>query len=146
MQKAYDDMFRADLVLTGDIFLQAPTEYLQKVFKERFKKHGRFYNSLEEVPVKGNALLRIMPPGMPARRDAYALLRGNSERDFLADLDHWPNSPGGSYGSSFPCQLTHGNIWSWNKDRMCVGLEHFMAQGIHMLPALHPDPLQIRQT
>ena len=141
MQAAYNKMFASEMMLSGDIFLQAPDEYLQKVYQQKFRKHGRFYDRAEDVPIKGNGLLKIMPPGMPARRDAYSRSRGASTAPFLADLDHWPHSPGGAFGSCFPCQLTHGNIWSWNKDRMCVGLELLIAQGFHMLPTLNPDSL-----
>ena len=141
VQKAYERMFAAELNLTGDVFFSAPETCVQKVHQKRFDKRGRYY-PLEDVPVRGSPLLRLMPPGMPARRDAYTGIRGSSTCDFIADLDHWPFSPGGAYGSTFPCQLTHGHIWSWNKDRFAIGVEHLMAQGFHLFPSQHPDRQQ----
>lgn len=133
--------------MNGDCYLVAPEELVRQNYCERLaRKHIHMPRDL--VPIHGEGILqKLVSPGMWSHYMSFTCIQqeatmsgGEGGRCFIADLEHWPKAPGGTYGHSFPSQLTHGTIYSWGAQRIFLGAEHLLANGWHLWPSLGSAP------
>ena len=158
IQKAFDSIFNRSQELSGNCFFVAEKRHVQADVLKRLTKRGVVYkeNSVDsealtpelvEQMLPANArtpsrelLFQMLPPGHVQRLEAYEGLQperaGIEDGSFICDLQQWPVFGCSNCGRFFPCQLTHGAVTSLNSWRIAVGLEHLVAQGFHVLPAV----------
>ena len=131
--------------MSGDAYLLADDAEVEKFYRTRLQKRNIFWPEDQAVPTKGDGILvKIFSPGVFQHMMAYDWLQPTNkgaDGAFLADLDHWPDSRGGSCGPLFPCQLTHGTVKSWVGQRVFLGTEHLAAQGWHLFPRTSASPV-----
>ena len=130
--------------MSGDAYLLADTAQVQKLYKEKLEKKHIYWPKDQDVPMGDETLMKMLAPGVFKHMEAYSELRATKQGNdgaFLADLDHWPEGPGGSCGPLFPCQLTHGTVKSWNGKRLFLGSEHLAANGWNLFPSSSSSPV-----
>ena len=135
VQRDFDSFFSRQLMLDGDIYLQASVEEVEEVYKKMLEKRQQYFDHESDISVYGKGILSSMlGPGQMSRLGAFAdIYKEKSQKPFLADCDHWPGSPGDTSGPLFPVQLKHGCIYSFAKRRLAIASEHLAAQGWHVL-------------
>ena len=146
IQKEFEELFARRVVADGDMYLTAHPNLLKKFYRAKFAARHIHFNSLEDVPTAGEDVCEMLTPAQRQRKDAYTLIREVEHPDscFLGDLEQWPNQAS-SCGRTFPCQLKHGCMWSWQLQREALGLEHLAAQGVHLLNSMqsrYTSPMQ----
>ena len=129
IQKDFNDTFNRKAMLDGDAYFKVSLTDVDRVYRQLLGKRHVHVPEKEDVDVHGRGVLRnALSAGHMNRLDAYDELRID-DRTCIADLDHWPGSPGDTSGPLFPVQLRHGHLYSFKKRRLCLGLEHLHAQG-----------------
>jgi hypothetical protein len=145
IQKDFDSIFGRGVVLNGNVFIRADKDKVEKLYRLKLEKKSVFRPEHEEVSAGGlTTLFHMISPGAYARMQAYDKIRPLHEGPdgaFLADLDHWPDAPGGARGPMFPCQLTHGTVMSWKHHRVFLGSEHLAANGWNLFPSSASAPV-----
>jgi hypothetical protein len=138
IQKDFDSILGREVVLNGNVFIRADKDKVEKLYRLKLEKKSVFRPEHEEVSAGGlTTLFHMISPGAYARMQAYDKIRPLHEGPdgaFLADLDHWPDAPGGACGPMFPCQLTHGTVLSWKHQRLFLGSEA-TANGWNLFPS-----------
>ena len=82
-------------------------------------------------------LAQVLPDGAMQRKeewDKYREAKGFHDA-FLADLDHHPQTKGPGGSTLFPTMVTHGSIFSWQKQRLATTAEMIAVHGAHVLKA-----------
>ena len=145
IQKDFDSIFCREVLLNGNVFILADKDKVEKLYRSRLEKKNVFRPEHEEVSAGGlTTLFHMISPGAYAHMQAYEKIRPLNEGPdgaFLADLDHWPDAPGGACGPMFPCQLTHGTVLSWKHQRVFLGSEHLTANGWNLFPSSASAPV-----
>ena len=87
-------------------------------------------------------LIQVMGPAGMAQRyrewqEQWAAESGAP--GYMCDIDHHPNSKGGTPGHNFPVQLCHGHILCFgcgaDEWKIATGKEHMVANAFHSLDA-----------
>ena len=129
IQKDFNDTFNRQMILDGDAYLKASPTDVNRVYRQLLQKRHVHVSEKDDIDVHGRGVLRsALSAGHMNRLDAYNELR-ITDKACIADLDHWPGSPGDTSGPLFPVQLRHSHLYSFKKRRLCLGLEHVHAQG-----------------
>jgi hypothetical protein len=136
IQKDFDSIFGKKVVLNGNVFILATKDKIEKMFRLKLEKKNIFRPEHESVSAGGlTTLFQMISPGTYARMQAYDKIRPlhkGPDGAFLADLDHWPDAPGGACGPMFP---SHGTVLSWQHERVFLGSEHLTANGWNLFPS-----------
>jgi hypothetical protein len=56
---------------------------------------------------------------------------------YIVDLEQKSGTRGDWAGACFPCQLTHGTLYSVTKGRLIIGAEHLLANGWNIMQPSH---------
>lgn len=138
IQEDFNNLFHRRIVLNGDIYCQAPSDYVKSVYKGMMAKH-KFYVSDDEIPIRGRAILnQMLTPAQCTRLREYNELfeQGGfypgSENRLIADGLQWPGSAGDTSGVLFPSQLKHGCYYSFGARRLVMGREFMFANGFNV--------------
>ena len=131
IQEDFDSLFSRRCELSGKIFLQATQEDIASWTSSRMKKRMRVQQA---VPLSGEALWsQVLTPMQMQRVKEYKGLAVEraSVKDgcFIADVDHWPDSPGPSSGPYFPTLLRHGTILEFSEGRVALAKDRFLSLG-----------------
>ena len=135
IQQEFSSIFDTTMELSGDVFFQASTLDTQEFLKKKLRDRSRLDLLKSKRRSKWDILRASLPPGAGARLDRYGERRSEFQGiggAFLADVHQWPGVKWGMGGPLFPCQLTHGDVVSWECQRQALGLEHMFAQGFHV--------------
>ena len=138
VQEAFNKLFKRTCELTGDCFFLADDESVALDWVRRLKQRG-IHCSPEDLNICRETMLETLALGARQRFEAYEKIRPGTEGiggTFLADIEHWPDSGKSAAGSIFPCQLSHGTVVSWLKNRPALGMEHICANGFHVYPQI----------
>ena len=143
IQEDFDSIFSTTMELDGDIFFFIDAAEREVELSENLRKrcHGQclpkgFDNQIDKVMLS-------LGPAARLRYEAYTELRPRHQSlsgAFIADLDQWP-SIRRICGPLFPCQLTHGTVFSWSKQSIAHGMEHANAQGWNVAQDGYHAPL-----
>ena len=135
VQMEFSGLFDTTMELTGDCFFQASEAQVLSNQEERLQKQKKSF-MLKKAKDQWELLLAMLPPGAGARLNAYEDIRPMYEGfggSFLCDAEQWPGKNSGHGEPLFPCQLTHGDVVSFTMQRVALGLEHMLAQGVHVI-------------
>ena len=126
-------------------------DYYTEVANARPGQSGCAFTAADMEAMSPEERMRSMcPPGMIERFRAWQRKRVQTHvalpnREFMADIDHWPSafSGSGSAGDKWPTQLTHGTVCAMqdmSKWRIATPLEHLGALGmpVHAWQPRHP--------
>ena len=135
MEKEFMALFERRCCLSGDVFLQAEDAEVWQWASVLAKKRARCREA--DVPLRGQGLAQaVLSAGQLQRLEAYQRLKPQVcalDGTCLADLDHWPGSPGPSCGPHFPALLRHGCVVNLkNPLRFAQTSDRFLSLGFHV--------------
>ena len=149
IQQQFDSMFSRRCLLTGSIFFQASQDDIASWAQELADK--RFRGNSQPLPTSGRGMLTAcLSPGQLQRLEAYKkvyLQRCALDGTMLADLDHWPDSPGPAAGPNFPTLLRHGCIVDLNRpERIAQNVDRWLSWASQLRILLRQDTRGLSKT
>lgn len=139
IQEDFNKLFHRKIMLNGDIYCQAPSAYVKRVYRGMMEKRKVFVPDDVEIPIHGRAILnQMLTAAQCTRLREYNTLfeQGGfypgSENRLIADALQWPGSAGDTSGILFPSQLKHGCYYSFGARRLVMGLEFMFANGFNV--------------
>lgn len=140
IQEDFNELFHWRLMLNGDIYCHAPSDYVNIVYKGMMSKRKCFVPDAVQIPIHGRAILNhMLTAAQWARlRDYNALfeqgarLNPDSKNCLIADALQWRGSAGDTSGVLFPSQFKHGCYYSFGARRLVMGLEYMFAHSFNV--------------
>ena len=139
IQEEFDCLFGRRCEVSGKVFFQAREEDVRQMIDKVMRKRMRVSH---EVPLTGPRMwAQVLTPAQMSRVREYEGLRDDRsglDGCFIADVDHWPNSPGPACGAHFPTLLRHGTILEFSTGRIAMPQDRWLSLGFNVRPDLCP--------